>query len=153
MASKCAEGRIMNRRIARDSFFDGLLKIGVRFSISMVCVNAWSFLSYSREVVYYAYEHLYFSIFTILFTVLMKIFPVIFSQFCLLFLWRSLRSTPNVVYFSCEMKVFLVILKFLLYDVTRKRSMLCSLLPPFPIRFTSHFKVMCQLSQFFGASY
>jgi hypothetical protein len=30
MANQCAEGRIMNRRIARKPFFDGLLKLGVR---------------------------------------------------------------------------------------------------------------------------
>ncbi len=30
LASQCAEGRIMNRRIARKSFFEGLLKLGVR---------------------------------------------------------------------------------------------------------------------------
>ena len=32
MASQCAEGRIMNRRIARTSFFDGLLKLGMHLS-------------------------------------------------------------------------------------------------------------------------
>ncbi|XP_028400731.1 proline dehydrogenase 1, mitochondrial-like [Dendronephthya gigantea] len=30
MASQCAEGRIMNRRIARDGFFKGLLKLGMQ---------------------------------------------------------------------------------------------------------------------------
>ena len=32
MASHCAEGRIINRRIARKSFFEGLLKLGVRIT-------------------------------------------------------------------------------------------------------------------------